>query len=565
MSVWGVDNRVMAYIVIYPLIIQEDFNLKLNIDDLMIEQRNELFKAMQSMFEEYRQREQAAKLSIHTPESLRRFNPICYDDDEDYDYKESTIPLNEINSQIPPSNAITTSPPVLLTRDPEDSLIMGNEDLSTIPKKESDEFIKSSVDDLIPIPSEFEDTSGSESVCILTSYDDVPEEKSMTFSNPLLNLNDNFISSDDESLSDEVVQDTVKIYSNPLFKFDDEYISSDVNPLFDDVLEDIECKDLMIPSLMRMSISLQAMMLSFYFTMIQVEPANIALMDFSSSLSFDNEVPSCPKACSKAYTQLHSQYDKLIDDFCKSQFDVISYQTGLESVEARLLKNTKCFNTAGEELSAVKHKLMLLHTAAKRRVNTANLPSEWKTHTLIWRNKADLEEQNLDDLFNSLKIYENHHAFDVQLSPTKPEQDLSHTSRPSAPIIEDWVSNSEEESEPKDPQQPVIDVLPYIPVTRPRHANKVVTKSKSPIRQQLTRNPSSKTSISPFKVNVVQVPVVSAAQGNSQLALQDKGVINSGCSRHMTKNMSYLSNFEELNGGYVAFGGNPKGGKITGK
>nr|GEX85476.1 ribonuclease H-like domain-containing protein [Tanacetum cinerariifolium] len=35
-----------------------------------------------------------------------------------------------------------------------------------------------------------------------------------------------------------------------------------------------------------------------------------------------------------------------------------------------------------------------------------SLPSEWKTHTIIWRNKADLEEQSLDDLFNSLKIYE---------------------------------------------------------------------------------------------------------------------------------------------------------------
>nr|GFD01463.1 ribonuclease H-like domain-containing protein [Tanacetum cinerariifolium] len=35
-----------------------------------------------------------------------------------------------------------------------------------------------------------------------------------------------------------------------------------------------------------------------------------------------------------------------------------------------------------------------------------SLPSEWKTHTLIWRNKIDLEEQSLDDLFNSLKIYE---------------------------------------------------------------------------------------------------------------------------------------------------------------
>nr|GEX85742.1 hypothetical protein [Tanacetum cinerariifolium] len=39
------------------------------------------------------------------------------------------------------------------------------------------------------------------------------------------------------------------------------------------------------------------------------------------------------------------------------------------------------------------------------------------------------------------------------LSLTKPEQDLSHTSRPSAPIIEDWISDSEEESKPKDPQQ----------------------------------------------------------------------------------------------------------------
>nr|GEW58527.1 phytoalexin-deficient 4-2 protein [Tanacetum cinerariifolium] len=35
-----------------------------------------------------------------------------------------------------------------------------------------------------------------------------------------------------------------------------------------------------------------------------------------------------------------------------------------------------------------------------------SLPSEWRTHTLIWRNKIDLEEQSLNDLFNNLKIYE---------------------------------------------------------------------------------------------------------------------------------------------------------------
>nr|GFC60041.1 hypothetical protein [Tanacetum cinerariifolium] len=74
--------------------------------------------------------------------------------------------------ETPPSIAITTSPHVLPIKDPKDSLIMGNEDLNTIPEKESDEFIKSSVKDLVPITSESEDTSGSESVCILPSCDD---------------------------------------------------------------------------------------------------------------------------------------------------------------------------------------------------------------------------------------------------------------------------------------------------------------------------------------------------------------------------------------------------------
>ncbi|GJW17428.1 retrovirus-related pol polyprotein from transposon TNT 1-94, partial [Tanacetum coccineum] len=52
------------------------------------------------------------------------------------------------------------------------------------------------------------------------------------------------------------------------------------------------------------------------------------------------------------------------------------------------------------------------------------------------------------------------------------------------------------------------------------------------------------------------------AQGISKT---EKGVIDSRFSRHMIGNMSYLSDYEEIDGGYVAFGGDPKGGKITGK
>ncbi|GJV84981.1 putative ribonuclease H-like domain-containing protein [Tanacetum coccineum] len=46
---------------------------------------------------------------------------------------------------------------------------------------------------------------------------------------------------------------------------------------------------------------------------------------------------------------------------------------------------------------------------------------------------------------------------------------------------------------------------------------------------------------------------------------EDQGYVDSGCSRHMTGNMSYLSDFKEFDGGYVTFRGGAKGGKITGK
>ncbi|GJZ60836.1 putative ribonuclease H-like domain-containing protein [Tanacetum coccineum] len=53
--------------------------------------------------------------------------------------------------------------------------------------------------------------------------------------------------------------------------------------------------------------------------------------------------------------------------------------------------------------------------------------------------------------------------------------------------------------------------------------------------------------------------------GNPEILLQDHAVVDSGCSSHMTGNKAYLSDYEDLNGGFVAFGSDPKGGKITGK
>ncbi|GJW28287.1 hypothetical protein Tco_0045162 [Tanacetum coccineum] len=239
----------------YSIDRQEDLNQQKIRDE---ESKNELLNVMKSFCEMVIQHKQVANIDQSPPQEIshetyipkpsRHFNSLCDDDDDD---EENTIPL----SKMPQILQYIAIAPVFSTLEPEDSLIIGNEELSTIPEKESDEFIKSSVEDLVPIPSESEDTSGSDSDCDLPSSDNfspinVYVEKPVTFSNPLFDSNNDFTSSDDESLSDEdVSEDNFKIYSYPLFEFDDEYISSDVNPLFDEVLENIESKDSYVSNL----------------------------------------------------------------------------------------------------------------------------------------------------------------------------------------------------------------------------------------------------------------------------------------------------------------------------
>nr|GEW99355.1 putative reverse transcriptase domain-containing protein [Tanacetum cinerariifolium] len=122
--------------------------------------------------------------------------PLCYDDDDD---EESSTPLRDIIiSELPLCIAITL---VLSTKDSKDSLIMGDEHLDTIPKKESDEFIKSSVENLVPNPSESED----ERECDVPVCDDFT-----TFSNLLFDADNDFSSSGNEDIPKE-------IYSNPFF------------------------------------------------------------------------------------------------------------------------------------------------------------------------------------------------------------------------------------------------------------------------------------------------------------------------------------------------------------
>nr|GFC20509.1 hypothetical protein [Tanacetum cinerariifolium] len=77
-----------------------------------------------------------------------------------------------IISGLPPFSAITPDEPVLSTEEPDNSLSMEDEHLDTISATESDEFIKSSVENLLPIPSESEGIP--DHMCDVPSIDNSP-------------------------------------------------------------------------------------------------------------------------------------------------------------------------------------------------------------------------------------------------------------------------------------------------------------------------------------------------------------------------------------------------------
>ncbi|GJS33056.1 hypothetical protein Tco_0531438 [Tanacetum coccineum] len=111
---------------------------------------------------------------------------------------------------------------------------------------------------------------------------------------------------------------------------------------------------------------------------------------------------------------------------------------------------------------------------------------------------------------------------------------------------------------------------PFNKITAANNSN--FTKKVNTVKGTRVNTTRPKAVLSAIKENKGNVVKASACwvwrpkyKGNPQQDLKDKGVIDSGCSRHMTGNRSYLTDYEEIDGGFVAFGGNSKGGKITRK
>nr|GEW71923.1 reverse transcriptase domain-containing protein [Tanacetum cinerariifolium] len=159
---------------------------------------------------------------------------------------------------------------------------------------------------------------------------------------------------------------------------------------------------------------------------------------------------------------------------------------------------------------------------------TTNNNAQGRSYMLRDRNAHQNPNVLTDEFVNKL-VVENCKA------KSSKEEPKAVRKNDDAPIIEEWVLDNKEEdvSQPKIEKKTVRPSIAKIEFVKPRQQKKSARKT--------------------------------VKQGNPQMDLQDLGVIDSGCSRHMTGNMSYLADYKEIDRGYVAFGWNLKGWKITGK
>ncbi|GJW96246.1 ribonuclease H-like domain-containing protein, partial [Tanacetum coccineum] len=435
-------------------------------------------------------------------------------------------------------------------------------------------------------------------------------------------------------------------------------------------------------------------------------PTNMALMAFS-----DSEVQkdkTCSSICLKSFETLKTQYDKLRVEYNKTEFDLANYKRALASVEKQLdfykqnevtftdkiavLKSDASFNEA--EIIALKSYIEKL--------------KKEKEDNLLKINNYDNATKSLDKVIGSQLVDNNKKGLGYNVVPppltglfVPPSIDLSHsgiekfkepefvgygvkgdknvseissveTKKTSdAPIIEDWVSDCEEDeivskvvksvnvqqkpkqaNEPRNASQiprynrenknelnskrlgvgfqsskracfvyqspkavltksgkvpistarqsspraailistakPIITVAPKSLVNVAKYRTNVFQKRHSPTRRPVHQETALKNrNLKPNSVNTVKTKRVTSDFGKkgvnavkpsacwvwrpkikgidhvSKVALKDTGIFDSGCSRHMTGNKSFLTNYQEYDGGFVAFAGSSKGGIET--
>ncbi|GJY16695.1 ribonuclease H-like domain-containing protein [Tanacetum coccineum] len=259
----------------------------------------------------------------------------------------------------------------------------------------------------------------------------------------------------------------------------------------------------------------------------------------------------------------------------------------LDSIFNRLQKIVSQLAILGENISQEDLNLKFLRS----------LPSEWNTHVVVWRNKHDLDTMSFDDLYNNFKIVKQ--EVKGTASSSSSSQNMAFVSSPSSTNEVNTaygVSTANTQVSPASTQVSTAstqvstanlsDDTVYAFLASQPNGSQLVYEDLEQIHEDDIEEMDLKWQLALLSMRTRSVKESPDAPLVKELVLDDKlekkivfpTVAKIECIRpkqqeklvrkpvkHMTGNMSNLSDFKEFNGGYVTFGGGAKGGKITGK
>ncbi|GJW30128.1 ribonuclease H-like domain-containing protein [Tanacetum coccineum] len=231
--------------------------------------------------------------------------------------------------------------------------------------------------------------------------------------------------------------------------------------------------------------------------------------------------------------EIEPNYDSEREKHSRARLEIQGYELALESLESRILvheKNELAWGEKYDQMSA-RDKIGLGYgTQLNEMSNNSETDSEISLSVFDVRS-SDEESTPANDRFSKANGF---HAV--------PPPITGNFLTPRADILFAGKTNEANTQKSK---------IVYESVNR----DKVIIEDWNSDDED---DVSEVQTVSPVKTNETQT-------GNLEILLQDHAMVDSGCSSHMTSNKAYIFDYEDYNGGFVAFGSDPKGGKIMGK
>nr|GEV96289.1 hypothetical protein [Tanacetum cinerariifolium] len=268
---------------------------------------------------------------------------------------------------------------------------------------------------------------------------------------------------------------------------------------------------------------------------------NYALMAYSiSSSDFEVSTDSnCSKTCLETIKLLKSHNEQLLKDLKKSELMVLGYKSGLGSVEERLklLKTNKSIYI--EDIKLLKVEIQMKDIAIKELIRKLEVALKEKDGTQLTVEKLKNASKSVNKLIDSQIVDNCKKGLGYNaVPPTHIGLFMPHKPDLSYIGLEEFTS------------EPAIETLDA--KTSEDVPKAVKNDNVTPIIKDW--KPDDKDESMPQPKIEKKIVKPSVAKGNPQEDLNDKGIIDSGCSRHMIGNRSYLTNYEEIDGGFVTFG-----------